>query len=624
MAAVTSRGKKSIRFEESDLLCKNGCGFYGNPSWQGFCSKCWRDVYQNAKQAQVRADEQKHKRRLLPGVDAPSFGKFEEKKKQQTDKRKNTVRSIFRKSSPDTQQEAPQDRTIVRRASIETQHAGAEFAAFLRTLKKTTALDASKQVRSFVERVQNMPDDPIDDLSELVIAFYQAMSERVKIHALYRDMSHETADTLLDFVERYVMTRLYRTVFCPLTSDDEDRDLAIQDRIRSLHWINTFLLDIALNETEDNMRKLVDQAITAVIEMDSKRAPQDKLLCITRCSKHIFEALRMSNDAPASADEFLPALIYIVLKANPPLLQSNILYITRFANPTRLMTGEAGYYFTNLCCAVAFIEKLTADSLSMTLEEFEGYMSGAIVPHDPSRQYNCEDLGIMQENVATLADLHDRQQRLMAEAMQLQQDMSNFSLDMSKEINAVLQRTPLVIRPSKVKVDLDAETTDADLLPPPLQPIIMSPVSSTPTRSQIREIVSVNFTTEPSNKVLQELEQEPTNRQETVKDGGSLMEREMESETGRIGTEAVLADGGEVIVGSDTENIPDIAEFSGENIPDAATADKDVSQTAVAESANKNVVNMESDTEKAVPVNVFNDNVTDIESAKETIAGGAV
>lgn len=100
--------------------------------------------------------------------------------------------------------------------------------------------------------------------------------------------------------------------------------------------------------------------------MDSATAPQDKLACVVRCCRHIFGVLQGGNNGmkgPASADDFLPVLIFVVLKANPVRLKSNLHYVTRFCNATRLMSGEAGYYFTNLVIDYSYFRFYNNSSL---------------------------------------------------------------------------------------------------------------------------------------------------------------------------------------------------------------------------------------------------------------------
>ena len=86
-----------------------------------------------------------------------------------------------------TEQQVPLQKET-RRSSIESQKVGGEFAEFLKTLRKPAALDISKQVRGFIERIQHTGDIPIEELSEMVQDFYQTLTDRLHSQSLYKGL----------------------------------------------------------------------------------------------------------------------------------------------------------------------------------------------------------------------------------------------------------------------------------------------------------------------------------------------------------------------------------------------------------------------------------------------------
>ncbi|KAJ3590191.1 hypothetical protein NHX12_008145 [Muraenolepis orangiensis] len=468
--------RSGIHLDQSELLCPKGCGFYGNGAWRGLCSKCWREENQRDRQTQIQEDWALAER-LQKEEEAAYASVHQKVRPQPMPVGKLEERKTKEKSSHISVESSPSS-SGSRHVAGDADRAAQEFIDFLKPLKP--GREIFKQCRAFTESMVYKRELGVEELSECVQDFYQKLSEY--LHTQFKGSS-DHVESVMDEVEKYMMSRLYEGVFCPESTDDEDKDLAIQKRIRALHWVTIEMLCVPVDEEIPEVSDSVVKAITDVIEMDSKLVPKHKLACITRCSKHIFTAIKATKQEPASADDFLPTLIYIVLKANPPRLQSNIQYVTRFCNPSRIMTGEDGYYFTNLCCAVAFIEKLDGQSLNMSSEDFELHMSGqASSPVRPlaSGGASAATLQQVQSGLDLLTGLGVRQEQVMKESRRLESDLIDWSEGVEHKVQDALEMFPPETRGPPLGVPaaavpsapsaIDADNVENDLLPPPLQP----------------------------------------------------------------------------------------------------------------------------------------------------------
>lgn len=299
------------------------------------------------------------------------------------------------------------------------------FHDFLERMRHPSAADLVRSIKSFIVSFSSNAPNPERD-SRSVQEFLITMEEAFRAHPLWAGATEDELDSAVEGLEKYLMTKLFNHAFGSLPEDAKhDQELSekmslVQQFIRPEH------LDIQPNFQNETSWLLAQKELQKI---NAYKAPRDKLVCILNCCRVINNLLlnvsMATNDNPPGADDFLPVLIYVTIKANPPQLHSNLLYIQQYRRQSRLVS-EAAYFFTNLVSAESFIKNMDAKSLSMDEREFEKSMQTAKLllngttshVNYPANHSSAEAVQFMSESTIPKMQVHKLHQKEGNEELQ--------------------------------------------------------------------------------------------------------------------------------------------------------------------------------------------------------------
>jgi len=272
---------------------------------------------------------------------------------------------------------------------------------FFEKLKHRTAIDIVKSLKSFVASFPSQQLATLEQQGALVRAFLENVENIIIDHPLWNGASEVELDGVTEGLEKYVMTKLYDCTFAHDLSSKENEML--YNRINQLYFITPQHLEIKSIYVN---QQTIQFACSELQKLNNYRTPRDKLVSVFNCCKVIYTLINKSNPdgALSGADEFLPLLIYTVLRANPKHLDTNIQYIQHFRNPAKMMT-EAGYYFSSFVSAITFIKNLDSTVLNITQDEFDTLMEGRKQELETTDTIKPEKPPVLIKHSGSLLDL---------------------------------------------------------------------------------------------------------------------------------------------------------------------------------------------------------------------------
>lgn len=270
-----------------------------------------------------------------------------------------------------------------------------DFKSFLDYLKDPRVEPILKYTRSFISQI--LKSERFYNLKEqqkLINDFERFIYKKFDTYEPFKSMDEEKLSNSKDCMEKLLTNKLYVKLFSPLylknfrkycaikNIDDmefpEDHTTIINND--KLIWENIMkfggvitLENLETEEMSDENMSLLNKFLKVfnreLFRMSKFRSPRDKLVCLLNSCKIIFSFLKKKKgDTSLTADDFMPLLIYSILKISEKVetenywLLSSMTYIETFRQ-SGFLKGEESYYLMSFQGALQFILELDEENM---------------------------------------------------------------------------------------------------------------------------------------------------------------------------------------------------------------------------------------------------------------------
>ncbi|CAL1292355.1 unnamed protein product [Larinioides sclopetarius] len=221
-------------------------------------------------------------------------------------------------------------------------------------------------VRIFLEKHDRYLQHFVRSFQELVVADEKAIKVEEFLNYLFNyvqnDPMWQTASVMQiehakAVIEHSVTSRIYTFALHPNGDGDVLRDKVLHEHMQKLSQV------ITPNHKDLRIPKIYHSecpwpsAQAELVNINAYKTPRDKIQCVLRCCNTIMNLLSMaSNKSVPAADDLMPVLVYVLIKANPPHLLSTVQYVNTFYE--KQLEGEEAYWWTQFASGVEFIKNM--------------------------------------------------------------------------------------------------------------------------------------------------------------------------------------------------------------------------------------------------------------------------